>query len=184
MTHFVLIVPLDVTTPWITFEPNVPSFVRISSTAQFSTTLAPDLVENLDRFYLNSKSKCPIWCHSPRQSCAQAMRVNGPVSRGVQSAVYVRDIHQRVELLGVLWPEDVAVHAHDLANRVEPLVFLQSFLVVGNKQAAVVDPSWLYPRFRLEVCQDLMTRDVSVKSHVTRDGSPCACAPGAGSQCR
>ena len=49
MTHFVLIVPLEVTTPWITFDPNVPSFVRMFSTAQFSTTLAPDLVENLDK---------------------------------------------------------------------------------------------------------------------------------------
>ena len=52
------------------------------------------------------------------------MGINCPISRGVQSAVYVGDIHQRVELLGVLWPEDVAVHPHHLSDSVEPLVFL------------------------------------------------------------
>jgi len=48
-THLVLIVPLLVTTPSITLDPNVPSFVKMSSTAQFSNTLAPARVENLDK---------------------------------------------------------------------------------------------------------------------------------------
>lgn len=52
------------------------------------------------------------------------MWINCPVFRGVQSAVYVGDIHQRVELLCVFWTEDVAVNPHHLADSVEPLVFL------------------------------------------------------------
>ena len=46
-THLVLIVPLLVTTPSITLDPNVPSLEMMSSTEQFSITLAPDRVENL-----------------------------------------------------------------------------------------------------------------------------------------
>ena len=53
MTHLVLMVPREVTTPSITFDPKVPFLVRTSSTAQFSTTFAPDLVENLDKLNLN-----------------------------------------------------------------------------------------------------------------------------------
>ena len=47
-THLVLIVPLFVTTPSITLDPNVPSVEMMSSTEQFSITLPPALVENLE----------------------------------------------------------------------------------------------------------------------------------------
>ena len=57
ITHFVLIVPLLVTTPSITLDPNVPLFVKTSSTEQSSNTLAPALVENLD-IYTGGLIKC------------------------------------------------------------------------------------------------------------------------------
>ena len=43
--------------------------------------------------------------------------------------------------LGLLWAEKVGLDAEDLADGVQPLVLLHPLLVVGNKQAAVVDPS-------------------------------------------
>lgn len=70
MTHFVLIVPLDVTTPWMVLIRMFPSLVvDIFNAAIFHFTLASNLVES-------------------GQGSAQAMRVNSPVS-GEYSAVYV-----------------------------------------------------------------------------------------------
>ena len=43
--------------------------------------------------------------------------------------------------LGLLRAEQVGLNAEDLADGVQPLVLLHPLLVVGNKQAAIVDPS-------------------------------------------
>ena len=83
------------------------------------------------------------------------MRVNGAVLGRVERAVDVVHVHERVELLGVLGPQHVAVHPHHLADGVQPLVLLEPLLVVGYEQPAVVDPSWLNACLRFERGEDL-----------------------------
>ena len=84
------------------------------------------------------------------------MRVDGPVQRGVESPVDIRDVHQRVESPGLLRAQNEALDPHDLPDGVESLVLLKSLLVVGDEQAAIIDPARLDPGLGLEAGEDLV----------------------------
>ena len=92
----------------------------------------------------------------PRERRAQAVRVDGPVQGGVESPVDVGDVHQRVESLGLLRAQDETLDPHDLSDGVESLVLLQSLLVVGNEEAAIINPARLDPGLSLEAGEDLV----------------------------